>query len=407
MKATQVLEPTAPGAPASPLRILHVLGRMNRGGVETWLMHVLRAIDRERFRMDFLVHSSEPGHYDEEIRRLGCRILTCPYPAAPWTYAANFRRVTSENGPYDIVHGHVHDYSGFVLRQAARAGVPGRVAHSHTDRTNIADERGVRRLLYRTAMRRWVKRYATGGVGVSNAAAASFFGPDWRRDPRWRVIYYGVNLAPFHAAADRAAVRSELGLPEGAVVVGHVGNLLPVKNHRLLLQTTASLVRRRLFGERPVRLLLIGQGPLRDELGQQARALGVADNVVFAGVRPDVPRVLLGAADVFAFSSVWEGLPLAVIEAQAAGLPCVISDRVTAESTIVPRLVTRLSPDRPADEWADACARAYAGGGDITRAEALAAVEASQFQIDYCVRAVESLYLAQPRANSPRKRANG
>src|SRR3954453_21935810 len=114
-----------------PIRILHVVGAMNRGGVETWLMHVLRHIDRHRFVMDFLTQSTNPGQFDEEIRDLGSRVLYCLNPHRPWLYAAGMRRVLAANQPYQIIHSHLHHYSGFVLRLAKRAGVPGRIAHSH------------------------------------------------------------------------------------------------------------------------------------------------------------------------------------------------------------------------------------------------------------------------------------
>ena len=95
-----------------PIRILHVVGGMNRGGVETWLMHVLRNIDRDRFRMDFLVHTTMPCVYDEEVRAFGSKIIPCLSPFLPWRYATNFTRILREYGPYDVVHSHVHPFTG-------------------------------------------------------------------------------------------------------------------------------------------------------------------------------------------------------------------------------------------------------------------------------------------------------
>src|SRR5438270_3016745 len=111
-----------------PIRILHVVGAMDRGGVETWLMHVLRHIDRRRFVMDFLTQTTNPGQFDEEIRDLGSRVLYCLNPHQPWLYAAGMRRVLAANQPYQIIHSHLHHYSGFVLRLAKSGGVPGRIA---------------------------------------------------------------------------------------------------------------------------------------------------------------------------------------------------------------------------------------------------------------------------------------
>jgi glycosyltransferase involved in cell wall biosynthesis len=342
--------------------------------------------------MDFLVHETEPGAYDEEAKQLGSKIIPCPAPS-PLAFAKNFRRVLREHGPYDVVHSHVHAYSGWVLRAAAKEGVPVRVAHSHTDRTNVASEQTLKRRMYRAVMGHLLRRYATAGLGISEAATASFFGDDWRRDPRWRIVYYGMNFSRIRAAgeSERSIVRDELGLPRDAMVIGHVGNLLPVKNHRLLLDMTAELSRRRPPGAAPLRLLLIGEGPSRSELQAQATKLGIRELVHFAGARPDVPR-MLAAMDVFVFPSLWEGLGLAVVEAQAAGLPLVVSDRVPAEATVVPELVRRLSPDAPAASWADACAAAYESRGAVTKAEALGRVEAGAFNMDTCLREMAALY---------------
>jgi len=217
---TETRPPAAPSAPAGVrlVRVLHVLGQLNRGGVETWLMNVLRSIDRSAFRMDFLVQRTEPGAYDDEARQLGSDVIPCPAPD-PLTFARNFRRVLRQRGPYDVVHSHVHAYSGWVLRLAAKEGVPVRIAHSHTDRSNVESERTLRRRAYRALMGHLIRRHATAGIGISEAATSSFYGQGWRRDPRWRVLYYGMDFSRIRGPHDRAAIRAELGLPPDAMVI--------------------------------------------------------------------------------------------------------------------------------------------------------------------------------------------
>ncbi len=112
-----------------PIRVLHVVGGMNRAGTETWLMHLLRNIDREHYRMDFLVHAAQPFEYAEEIEALGARVIPCLHPTKPWRYARNFMRILKELGPYEVVHSHVHHFTGLPLYLARRAGVPVRIAH--------------------------------------------------------------------------------------------------------------------------------------------------------------------------------------------------------------------------------------------------------------------------------------
>ncbi len=371
-----------------PVRILHVLGSLDRGGAETWLMHVLRGIDRDRFRLDFLVHRDDPGEYADEARALGSRIIRCPNPHAPLTYAARFRAALAEHGPFDVVHSHVHYYSGWVLSAARRAGVPVRIAHSHCGAVSVAARPGAWHSAYRRVMRRMIRTSATHGLAASAEAAAALWGAGWRSDPRWRVLHCGVDLRPFAERADRGAVRRDLGIPAGCRVVGHVGSFTPAKNHRFLLDVAAEAVR----GADAVRILLVGDGPLRRDMEERAAALGVAGSVVFAGVRPDVPRIMTGAMDVFLFPSLFEGLPLAVVEAQAAGLPVVIADTVSREVAVLPELLSWVSLSAPAATWAARCREALAAPGGDARTRALDVARSGRFSIDANIESLRKIY---------------
>jgi glycosyltransferase involved in cell wall biosynthesis len=355
-------------------------------------MHMLRAIDRERFRMDFMVHLADKGMYDDEVRSLGSKVIRGPDPAGLRHYGKGLRRLLREHGPYDVVHSHVYDFSGLVLKHAARAGVPGRIAHSHTDLSQQPSERTLRRRAYRSIMGHWIRRYATAGIGISEPATRALFGEDWRNDPRWRIIHYGIDLSPFEVVPDSAAVRTELGLPSDAKVVGHVGNFLPVKNHMFLLRAMVEVISR----EPMARLVLIGQGELRDSIAAEAERLGIRAKVVFAGVRSDVPRLLMGAVDVLAFPSLYEGLGLAVVEAQAAGIFSVISTTVPREAIVLPDLVSSL-PLNSTTVWADALLAGLNSTPPIGQRDALAAVASSPFRLAKCVETLGNLYESYAR----------
>ena len=316
---------------AGPIRILHVVGGMDRGGIETWLMHVLRHIDRDRYRMDFVVHTARPCAYNDEIRALGCDVIPCPEPARPWSYAGRFKRILRERGPYAVVHSHVHFHSGFVLRYAAQAGVPACIAHSHIDEFRLRASAGPVRRAYLALTQRWIASRATAGLAASRKQAADLFGPRWEADSRWRVLHYGIDTRPFHERVDPGAVRAELGIPPGAFVVGHVGRFARQKHDAFLLAVAARLA----ACEPNLHLLLVGTGPLRLAIEEAAARLGLTDRVIFAGPRADVPRLMRGAMDVFLFPSLFEGLGLVLIEAQAAGVPCVVSDVVPGEADVV------------------------------------------------------------------------
>jgi glycosyltransferase involved in cell wall biosynthesis len=370
------------------IRILHVVGGMNRGGVETWLMHVLRHIDRDRFQMDFLVHTEKPCPYDDEARVLGSKIIPCLSPSKPWLYGRNFKRILREYGPYDIVHSHVHHFSGYVLYLAKQAGVPIRIAHSHNDTSAIDAKAGLHRRLYLTLTKWLIDRYATLGLAASYKVATVLFNRAWKTDSRWQILYCGVDLTPFRELVDSVAIRAEFGIPADAFVVGHVGRFEEEKNHQFLIDIVAEIAQR----EPKMHLLLIGDGSLRSEIQQKVIQNGLANRVTFAGLRPDIPQLMLGAIDLFLLPSIYEGLGLVLIEAQAAGLPCVFSDVVPEEANAVKPLVRRVSLSKSASDWAEAVISARSAASAITQADTLAVLENSPFNIAVSVQKLTELY---------------
>lgn len=369
----------------SPVRVLQVVGSMNRGGIETWLMHVLRAIDRNKFTMDFVVGTDIPGIYDDEIRQLGSQIFPCLNPGAPWVYAKNFRSILKQNGPYDVVHSHLHSYSGLVLLVAKRLGVPIRIAHSHTDTTQ--SEFSVLRRIYLAATKCLLNENASSGLAVSSNAAVSLFGKKWQLDPRWKILHCGIDTDPFQTHSETVRMRQALGIPGDAFVVGHVGRFVRSKNHLFLLAIFAEILKAR----SDAYLLLVGNGPDVEMVKAKAEALGISDKVIFAGERQDVPGLMLDVMDVFVLPSLYEGLGLVLIEAQAAGLPCIFSDTIPEEVDVVNSLIERIRLDKTAKEWADIIKERY-GPRPVKREEAVRAIIDSQFNIMNSILKLEDNY---------------
>lgn len=351
-----------------PVRIIHAVGGMDRAGIETWLMHMLRRIDRSRFQFDFLVHSERACAYDDEIRALGSRIIPCPHPHRPWRYAPMVRQALREHGPYDAIHSHLHRFSGLVLRLARMAGITRRIAHSHI--ADIDRGAGLLRRLYLGYAGSLLRREATMGLAASEDAAADLFGSGWRSDPRWQVLPCGLDLSPFAATYPRDTVRAELGIAPQDVVLGHVGRFETQKNHRFLVEVGAAARR---INPR-ARLLLIGDGGLRADIENRGRELRL--DLICTGSRPDVPR-LLAAMDVFVFPSLFEGLGLVLIEAQAAGLPVITSTGIPKEATVAAEAVRRLPLEAGAEAWAKAALDAPRPD----RERCLAQVESSPFNL--------------------------
>ena len=329
------------------VKVLHTLGALNPGGVETWLRQIVKQMEPEPIDFNFCTFAPQPGIYEEEVEKLGVKLIRCPKSSNLLSIGWRFRRILREGG-YHAVHSHVHLFSGLILRWANAEGVPIRIAHSHTTRDDQPDT--ALRRQYCRLMKSWIQSYATHGLAASRTAAAALFGEQWQSDKRFRVLYNGIDLLPFRQPVLRDDVRREFGLPQEAPIVGHVGRFVPAKNHLFVLKIAVESIR-----QCPdVHFLLVGDGQLREEAEAEARSKGIASNIHFVGSRGDVPRLMLGAMDAFIFPSLWEGLPLALLEAQAAGLRCVFSDAIAPEIEILPGQMVRMSLSRSAGDWAAA-----------------------------------------------------
>jgi glycosyltransferase involved in cell wall biosynthesis len=329
----------------SQRRILHVVGTMDPGGYETWLLHVLEHIDRDRFQFDFCACGTKPGLYDSKIERLGGRIITCPKGTNLLSFRRRFRGVLSE-GEYDVVHSHVHFFSGVLLCWARAEHIPLRIAHSHT--TQDGQRNDPPRHFYRRTMRSWINHHATHGLAASKPAARELFGKNWQADERFQTLDYGVDLRPFQELVRREEVRAELGIPKDALVVGHVGRFDVAKNHRFLLEVAGAVLKSR----QDVHFLLVGDGLLRPEIEARVRHMGLSRTIHFVGIRTDVPRLMLAAMDLFVFPSLYEGLGICLLEAQMAGLRCLVSDMVPKEVARLRESVEFLSLSTGKEHWA-------------------------------------------------------
>lgn len=299
------------------IRILHCVNQMNRAGLETQLMNVYRQVDRQEIQFDFLTHRPTAGEYDRQIEAMGGRIFYARR-LYPWNYPAYFREMRGffrEHPEYQIVHSHVDAMSFLPLMAAKQAKVPVRIAHSHSTAIDRDGKYPLKQLF-----RHLLPAAATHGVACSQKAGKFLF----RKQP-FAVLPNGVSVETFaFDASVRREVRRMLGL-ENKLVVGHAGRLTMAKNQDFLLKVFKAVASRR-----DSILLLAGSGEREQQLRQLAAELGIGEQVRFLGSREDLHR-LYQAMDVFLLPSRYEGMPLVALEAQAAGLPCLFSDRVSRE----------------------------------------------------------------------------
>lgn len=354
-------------AKKQPLRVLHVFGSLGLGGAESRTVELYRAIDRERVQFDFLVHTDAKGkdassdalmaarapeHFDETVRELGARIF-----AVPRFRGANYHAYrkalclffAAHCGEWGAVHGHMTSTASVYLPLAGDAGaVPLLIAHARNAGVVPGLQGLARRVLMRPLQREdcpW-HRFA-----VSRTAGEDVFGAENVRNGSVRVIPNALRLSRYvYDAAERLRIRKTLGIGD-EILLGHVGRFHYQKNHEYLLRVFAACRSMEAKDGRKCRLLLIGEGERMEEIRALAAAEGIGEDVIFAGKQSGI-AAYYAAMDAFLFPSHYEGMPGVVLEAQAAGLPCLISDRITKE-TDVTALVTRLPLTLPPERWAE------------------------------------------------------
>lgn len=332
-----------------PVRVLHVIGKMDRAGAETIIMNLLRTVDKSRVVFDFVVHTHEPGDYDDEIRSHGCRIFVAPaYKIYNYVqYRHWWDRFFRAHNEFNIVHGHIASCARVYLAAAKRAGIP-TIAHSHsTDgkvRTIDLSYYVFRALTVGTA------RVADYLMGCSPEAIQARYGKGGLSRPETMVVLNGVDLTKFHRDEKKGfQLRQELSIPDNAPVIGTVGRLTAVKNPDFFLDVVSKLLPR--FPD--MHILWSGRGDLEDHIKSRISLEGLASNVHLLGLRNDVDTVM-NALDCFLLCSKYEGLPLVLIEAQASGVPVLASKGVPSSSFVTPRCRRLGIAPEDVSMWADA-----------------------------------------------------
>lgn len=326
------------------IRVLQVFGCMDRGGAESMIMELYRHIDRTKIQFDFVVHTSRKCAYDEEILSLGGRIFSVPSFRLSnyYSYKRSWIELISSHPEWNIVHGHVRSTASIYLSIAKKLSRY-TIAHSH----NTSSGKGLRSIIKNIFQKR-IKHIADYFMACSEEAGVWLFGKAITESENYCVLKNAIDTSVFrYDSNEREKIRCKFGFGS-KIVVGHIGSYLSEqKNQSFLLDIFKSINE---YETNSV-LLLIGDGPLRKSIETKAKELGISNSVIFTGVQTNVNE-LIQAMDVFLFPSLFEGLPVTLIEVQSTGLPSVISDRVPRETIITNNLVTVKSLGDSADVWA-------------------------------------------------------
>lgn len=362
------------------IRILMVLGSTEMGGAQAFILNVLRNIDRNRFHIDLAINSyAERNGIEDECRQLGCCFHIVPYFKV-YNYlevCKAWNKLLREHH-YDIVYAHSTNSASVYLKIAKRHGCK-TIAHCHSAGFRGGKAERVAKYLFT----RNIGRVADYWFACSDKAAEHLYGSSYKQYPQYYNIPNAINVADYlYDENKRYEIRRKIGVADDNFVCGHVGSFSAPKNHAFLLEIFAEVVKR----EPKARLLCCGAGVLMDSVKEKAANLGILDKIVFAGVVKASDYLM--AMDVFVFPSLFEGFPISILEAEATGLPIVMSDVITKEVDLMDLIVRKSLSDDVAS-WAEAVLKNKCG----ERAAYNASIARSKYNMQTTVKDLEKLYV--------------
>lgn len=330
-------------AKEEPIRIASVIGRYIGGGVEAVTINYYRNIDKNKVQLDFICDEDSTNIPYEEIERMGGKVIIIPSYSKPFKYHKALKRVLKE-GNYKIIHSNINTLSVFSLFAAKCAGVPVRIAHSHST-TNKKEKK---KNLMKQVLRPFSKVFATDYMCCSELAGRWLFGNKEYDKGNVYLLNNAIDLDKFkYNDSLRKKKRKELGIKDDTLVIGHIGRFVAQKNHDFLIDIFNEIHKK----NNNSILLLAGQGPLMEDIKNKVKELNLEDSVKFLGQRNDANE-LYQAFDVFLLPSLYEGLPVVGVEAQASGLLCYLSDDMTKETKVLD-ITKFMSLNNTPKEWAN------------------------------------------------------
>lgn len=324
-----------------PIKVAQIVGKWVGGGVESVIMNYYRHIDRTKVQFDFICDLDSTDIPYKEIENLGGRVILVPPYQKIFQYIKELKKVLKENN-YKIVHSHINALSVFPLFAAKLAGVPVRIAHSHS----TSNKKEWKKNLIKNILRPFSKVFATDYMCCSEHAGRWLFGNKEYDKGSVYILNNAIDLNIFkYNKKIRKAKRNEIGISNNTKVIGHVGRFVEQKNHTFIIDVFNEVHKE----DNNTILLLAGQGPLEPKIKEKVIELGLEESVKFLGQRNDIED-LYQAFDIFLFPSIYEGLGLVLIEAQSSGLNCVASTEVPSKAKIT-NLLTFLDLDGNFNEW--------------------------------------------------------
>lgn len=334
------------------------------GGLENFIMNIYRKIDREKIQFDFLVTREEKGIFDQEIESLGGKIYNIPKMEIVGyvKYCKILYNFFKKHNEYKIVHCHRDALCAVYLNQARKANIPIRIAHSHN--TNIIDKDGLKgylRITIKNFLKKFINKNATDFFACSKEAGQWLFG-EYISEKELVIIKNGIDVDKYKYNEKIAfQIRRELEIDEDTFLIGHVGRFDLQKNHKFLIEIINKIDKK----ISNYKVCLVGDGILKDEIVNLVKQYHLEEKILFLGIRSDVNKLMM-SFDLFLFPSLFEGLGIVLIEAQATGLKCIVSDTIPLEADMNIGLLKRVCINN-LDEWSTEILREYYDKYNINR----------------------------------------
>lgn len=327
------------------VRVLQIVHSMGMGGIETFLMNIYRNIDKEKVQFDFLLSSKEKGIYEDEIEKMGGKIYRVP-PRRDGLLKNRkaLKKFFKEHKEYQVIHAHIDCLSNIRLfKIATKNGIPTIIIHSRNN-----NHSGIIHNIMHKLNKKKIDKYTTDYFAISDLAAEWLFSEKVYKQHKYNVIGNGIDIDKFIFNKQiREKIRQELNIQEKKVI-GHIGRFAEQKNHEFLIDIFNEIQNK----DKNTVLLLLGDGPLKEKIQEKVNNLNLSDKVLFLGVKQNAYDYMQ-AMDVFLFPSLYEGLGRVLIEAQAADLPCIASEKVIPREANILDTYQSVDLQNPSTEWAD------------------------------------------------------
>jgi glycosyltransferase EpsF len=373
---------------SKPIRILHVTGGMDIGGAESMVMNIYRKIDRSKIQFDFLYFVNKKCYFDDEITSLGGKIYYCspPQKINILKFLKSFRDIVAINGPFQAIHVHTLFSSGLILFASRLTGIKKRICHAHS--TSDKNDHSFSRRLYRSLMKLLIKVNANILLACGEHAGKYLYGKTILPRKKFILFPNAIDLSPYRQLNEHSAqeIQNTLGITSKDIVIGHVGRFAEPKNHSFLID----IVKQLSDFMQNFKVVLVGDGPLREKIETKIKENNLEKYFLLLGVRTDIAQIM-HIFDIFLFPSLYEGLPVSLIEAQACGVKCIVSTSIPTEADLGIGLFKFLSLEESALEWATELINEVKKE-KIDRNIAIDIVASKGYDVDKSVKEISSIY---------------